>query len=484
MQLLQTLSIVSILLLPGADEDKVRAFQGAWRAAGDDAAAQAEAILLLKGEDTEEVARILIKILGAREIPISLEDAILEVMGGLRSEAAVRHVAKQVHSHGRWQARVIIARGLRESRHPAALDGLHKALAHRRWAVRSAVVAAIRAIRKKESVEPLIGRLEKEDGRVAGEIHRALRHITGLDLAHLEEWQIWWEGSKENFEVPPLERARPPTEPGNTVTKSIYGEVISKKVIFVVDVSESMKVVLTKGPDRGLSRLQIMKRELCRAVLFALPEKAEFNIIAYGTEVIPWKRKLIESTQKNRDQACAWVDRLELSGDTNIMGALDAALDMGGKEIHLSRGKGGNQAIPLEEFLRTSLPQEHRSEIPRLIREGRVSVSGQIAAPERQVSPGEKVVVRLLASEAAAARGPDTVYLLSDGSPSVGRLTVTYDILREVHQMNGTRNVAIHTFALLGGDGKKYNLIESKSLARDFLKKLASQNGGTCKAFE
>ena len=267
--------------------------------------------------------------------------------------------------------------------------------------------------------------------------------------------------------------------------------MISKNVIFVVDVSDSMKVVLTKGPDRGLSRLQIVKRELCRTILWALPEGAEFNIIAYGTDVIPWKRKLAESTQKNRDAACAWVERLDLSGDTNIMGALDAALDMGGRDIRLSLGKGGSNPIPIEEFLRLNLPAEHRRHAAKLIRDGKVSISGQVATADRKVTPGAKVVVRLPPSQATSAsgrgfntRGPDTIYFLSDGTPSVGRLTQGPDILGDVRRTNGTRNVVIHTIALLGGDGKKYHLIESKPQARDFLEKLAGQNGGTYKVFE
>jgi hypothetical protein len=78
----------------------------------------------------------------------------------------------------------------------------------------------------------------------------------------------------------------------------------------------------------------------------------------------------------------------------------------------------------------------------------------------------------------------DTIYFLSDGSPSAGRLTKPDDILHAVRDMNGPRGVVIHAIALLGGDGSKYDLIESKPLARDFLEKLASQNAGTYKAFE
>lgn len=411
MRLLRILPLICILFLTGLDKTKIRAFREAWAAAGVDAEEQAEAILLLQGADSEEVARILAKIIGAKEIPFPVEDAVTEVMGGLRSEGALRHLAKQVHSHPRWQARVIIARALKAIREPITLDGLHRGMGHSRWAVRSAIVQAIGAIRSRDSIEPLIERLEKEEGRVAGEIHWALRRITGKDLSHVKEWKTWWASAKETFKVPPLGESgpKPVSGSGDTKTKDLYGAVISGRVIFVVDISESMKVVLTTDPDRGLSRLQIMKRELCRTVLYALPENAEFNVIAYATKVMPWKEKMVVSTQKNRSEACAWVEGLELSGETNMMGALDAAL---------------------------------------------------------------------------ADKKVDTIYFLSDGSPSIGRIMNVRQILAEVRRQNGPRNVVIHTIALLGGDGKKYRLVESKPQARDFLQKLAERNGGTYTAFE
>lgn len=380
-------------------------------AAGDDVEAQAEAILLLEGEDSADPAKILAKILTAQEIPFLIEDAVLEVMVELKSPEAVRRLAKEVHTHPRWQARIIIARGLKEISSPLALEGLHKGLDHPRWAVRSAIVGAIGSTRSADSIEPLIDRLKKEDGRVAGEIHWALRKITGKDLVHLEEWETWWESAKDDFVVRPLDRKKPrgPLSPGNTVTKSIYGKVVSKKVIFVVDVSESMKVVPIKGPDRGLSRLQIMKRELCRTILWALPERAEFNIIAYSSEVRVWKKKMVVADQKMRDEACVWVERLEHGGETNIMGALDVAM-------------------------------------------------------------GEKRV--------------DTIYFLSDGTPSMGRTKEVREILAEVRKVNGPRSVVINTIALLGGDGTRFKITEAKPLARNFLKELAAKNGGTFTSFE
>ncbi|GAB4157425.1 MAG: hypothetical protein Kow00107_06680 [Planctomycetota bacterium] len=63
------------------------------------------------------------------------------------------------------------------------------------------------------------------------------------------------------------------------------------------------------------------------------------------------------------------------------------------------------------------------------------------------------------------AMTPDTIFLLSDGSPGAGRITDPAEILEEIGRINRTRNVIIHTIGVgTGGEA--------------FLKSLAEQNGG------
>ena len=60
----------------------------------------------------------------------------------------------------------------------------------------------------------------------------------------------------------------------------------------------------------------------------------------------------------------------------------------------------------------------------------------------------------------------DTVYLLSDGEPNVGKYQTTYAILKQVARLNRTARVQINTIAF-GPDAKV-----------DFLKTLALSNWG------
>jgi hypothetical protein len=59
----------------------------------------------------------------------------------------------------------------------------------------------------------------------------------------------------------------------------------------------------------------------------------------------------------------------------------------------------------------------------------------------------------------------DTVYFLSDGRPSVGKLIEANEIRKEVRRYNEIFRLVLHTIAI--GDFQK-----------EFLKQLAEENGG------
>jgi hypothetical protein len=62
--------------------------------------------------------------------------------------------------------------------------------------------------------------------------------------------------------------------------------------------------------------------------------------------------------------------------------------------------------------------------------------------------------------------GYDTLYVLSDGAPTTGKVTDTKEILRIVKERNALTRLTIHTITF----GILNQMI--------FLKKLASENGG------
>jgi Mg-chelatase subunit ChlD len=61
----------------------------------------------------------------------------------------------------------------------------------------------------------------------------------------------------------------------------------------------------------------------------------------------------------------------------------------------------------------------------------------------------------------------DTIYLLTDGQPSAGRVRATDDILEEVRRWNRTRQIVVHCIGL--------------GIDSDLLKRLAKETGGSYK---
>ena len=73
----------------------------------------------------------------------------------------------------------------------------------------------------------------------------------------------------------------------------------------------------------------------------------------------------------------------------------------------------------------------------------------------------------------------DTIFLLSDGSPTAGAVLEPDAILAEVREMNRWRRVRIHTVALLKGDPPAdAGLLEDPASAESFMRRLAAENDG------
>ena len=85
---------------------------------------------------------------------------------------------------------------------------------------------------------------------------------------------------------------------------------------------------------------------------------------------------------------------------------------------------------------------------------------------------------------AFADKTVDTIYLLTDGFPTNGKIFKMDDIRGEVRKWNDGRRVRINTICYVVGDGKKFAVVENKDMSKRFMQKLAEENGGFCKVFE
>ena len=287
------------------------------------------------------------------------------------------------------------------------MEVLQSKLEDPKWPVRAAAVRALARIRKKQSVDLLVTRMAKEEGRMLDDITDALKGLTGKDYEPKPDpWRIWWDKVKKNWAPPPE------LKPGETVLGKQDGKAVyfygirssSKRVVFCIDISGSMNFPLDGQGGKKDPRIKRAKKELIQA-LSALPEDAIFNIVVYSVSVKVWKRRMQTATLKSKQSARKFVEALEPSGGTNIFDALVTSL--------------------------------------------------QTAATAGKKKPKK--------GEPPSA---DTIFFLTDGQPTAGRITDPNQIIEEITNRNSLLGLTIHTVGV------------SREQNAGFLLNLAKRNNG------
>ncbi len=294
------------------------------------------------------------------------------------------------------------------------------------WQVKTAAVQALIIIGEPPCVEALIEGLKDADGKLRDEINNALMLFTGVDKkGDYLTWKSWWAENKEVFLGGKYERPPPPKKDPHATT-GFYGiPVVSKRVVFVLDRSSSMKEKTGYKPDNSVAtgpgakpeekrqcgdrKIDVAKFELKRAVQ-NLSEGSKFNIIFYSNSYTIWMAdQLAEANKSNKEAAIAWFEPLEPDGMTNIYDSVEKAFYLGDPK-----------------------------------------------------DPTRKTDTEITGFKG----GCDTIFLISDGLPNKGQITDTGSIISRIEEINKLRRVTIHTIGV-GDDADEA-----------FLFKLADMTGG------
>ncbi len=123
-----------------------------------------------------------------------------------------------------------------------------------------AAARALARIGTAEAVEPLIEALDSRSGRLAAEIHAALKAVTHETFGPVAgTWRSWWRTQKarglpKDLPAPPNpenDRYAPPKKKGAPDEPLYYGRrLFSSRIVFVMDVSSSMTTLMT--PPEGV----------------------------------------------------------------------------------------------------------------------------------------------------------------------------------------------------------------------------------------
>ncbi len=246
----------------------------------------------------------------------------------------VRKLLVKFLDSGRDGERMIALDAAGSSNDPKLIPTIVKSLSHKRWQVRLTAVEALRTLRHKNVIEPLIAILEnEEEPRTRDAIAGALFHVTGQSFYDsYSVWRKWFDNEGKAFEVPATIPTRDTGHVGGTEEAGFYGIPIrAGRVVFVIDQSGSMSAQgMTTNEEEEETpphRLELARREVVQAVK-KLKRQAHVNVILFHTTIHPWKKTLQRLTPGNRNALTNYLKNKKPTGGTNIYDALEAALRM------------------------------------------------------------------------------------------------------------------------------------------------------------
>ncbi|XP_063199719.1 von Willebrand factor A domain-containing protein 3A isoform X3 [Chroicocephalus ridibundus] len=115
----------------------------------------------------------------------------------------------------------------------------------------------------------------------------------------------------------------------SVASRRIWGSVCETRVVILLDISvtNSTYIIHIQHSLRLLLEEQMSNKDY-------------FNIIAFGSDVVPWQLELVPSQPENLENAWRWVLGLQCKGSRNFMSALRRAVevDFKDKDKHKSQG--------------------------------------------------------------------------------------------------------------------------------------------------
>ncbi|MBI5361399.1 MAG: VWA domain-containing protein [Planctomycetes bacterium] len=304
------------------------------------------------------------------------------------------------------------------------------------WDITIAVARALKNFNRDDVIKALMDARGKQTGRTAYELQEIIDSMINA-------------GKAPNPNPNPVAGASSVTYFGKPV--------VSKRIIFIVDISGSMSEAASQGlaqkavesnnagnagaqgisvppntPQKKIddlsklrdqnnqravaNKMDAVKKELIKTIL-ALPHDVFFTIIFYSQAPSAWKEELCKAIPQNKLDAIEAIEKQSPNGQTNIYDSIEMAFKMsakeGGRKPQQNKDKGGSSTALLE-----------------------------------------------------GNDGADTIYLLTDGVPNIGKISDAAGILKAVTELNKTRMIQINTIGV------------GQALDDDFLRKLAEQNGG------
>ena len=295
-----------------------------------------------------------------RDETIDLRVAIVRSLVALPFERVREALLATAGKAGSPKEQAVVFAALAEQKSDEGFDLVVAGLRSPHVLVRRCAVYALREYSQPRAVPALIQALERAKAFEAQEIEEVLHWYTGQSFnAVARIWKTWWEKEGTAWsEQDDGNRHRPQKrEHAGTGTRTTFYDIPtdSQAIVFVLDRSGSMsepageksrekedkpKGPVTGGngggaggsePDEavgGDTRMEVAKNKLAQCVAH-LAKDVRFAVVFYSSDVIVWKEApaMEPASAQNKEDATNWFMDLKPQGSTLMFDALLKALE-------------------------------------------------------------------------------------------------------------------------------------------------------------
>ena len=205
------------------------------------------------------------------------------------------------------------------------------------WPVRAGAYESLSLAEPRLAIPLLVQAVLREEGEMAWRVDRHLERLTGCTFEHkTSAWGGWYEEAAPSIEDETFRRrgrGDDAWEETRTVASFFRVPLVSRRVTFAIDFSESMEYVYLHNDEatnrvwRELrlphSRLGSAVAELVRA-LRGMDDGVLFNVVAFADDARSLAPQLQHLNDATRQATVTWATQLEQGVATDVYGALRA----------------------------------------------------------------------------------------------------------------------------------------------------------------
>lgn len=382
--------------------------------------AEVKALDHLKGATTVDAAQAALAVSLDANAYFKTHEAALDALRSMTGDAVRAWAAKEVASGKDARTRATLCAVVGSWKD--AWKSLLTALKDKEGAVVAAAADALATVKEKDVVAGLVKALkDAKEPRTQDDLVRALKALTGLKLKDAGEWDGWWSSEGEKFS---FDAAPAPVKP---------------------ETPPSDGIPRTTSNGSGLYETISSNK-----VIFVIDTSYSMRITGEVQESASDKKRTSSRLEFCQKELCAAIEaQLSKKCFFNVIAYSTKVTPWKGK---LQEANDANKKAA-KAWVLALQPEDETNTYDAL----------EAAFSDKQV---------------------DTIYLLTDGFPTKGKVTNMDTLRGEIRKWNTTRKIRINCICYVVGDGTKYSVSEDKGMSKRFMQALADENGGFCKIFD